>query len=360
MKIALILLTVLPCMLAQDSPADAPVDQGTAPTVPVVPVAVPDAGQVGGGDVQWCRFNEDCRIFGDEASVCNEGVCECTFPKFRYLENAWGCFPSEFSSLDQITTVFKITLTLSFTAVDCQRFFALNPTGPADLLFVLQFVMQLAIDYNIITCGSVNVAVQTQGTASDLVRLGNLANVLPAELAKFPSLADLANSPIVLTISTAQSGPCAMDNAQVTALIEGRCHALFCNTGYNITTSSAGVQLCLPVSMPKETDDDLTDAEIAGIVIGSVVGAACIIAVISVVMFGGKKSNDPFDEKAFNNNVNNNNNIPQNGTLAPPKEPAAYGEEGNLPFGKDDDHAQPNEPTGGPTTDDGTEGTIVV
>eukprot|EP01059_Diplonema_ambulator_P030628 TRINITY_DN5329_c0_g1_i1.p1 TRINITY_DN5329_c0_g1~~TRINITY_DN5329_c0_g1_i1.p1 ORF type:complete len:340 (+),score=113.98 TRINITY_DN5329_c0_g1_i1:127-1146(+) len=305
---------------------------------------------VGGGDVQWCRVSADCALFGDTEATCRDGVCECTEPQFRYLSSAWGCFPREFDNIDQVKQVILITISISFTAVDCEKFFALNPTGPADLLRVLEIVIRLLIKFHVLTCGSLNVGMQVEGTAADLIRLGTLAEDLPAELAKYPSLIDLANSPISVTLSTAQSGACAMDNANRTVVIEGRCNALLCNDGYNVTTSSAGVQLCLPDSVTKDSSDGLNDGEIAGIVLGSVALAGCIIAVISIFFMGGAQE-EPVNDK--------NAAFQQNADMPLPKEPINEDDDHyNAPFGVADDHAQPNET--GQSTDDGTEGTIVV
>eukprot|EP01061_Rhynchopus_euleeides_P037177 TRINITY_DN62_c0_g1_i8.p2 TRINITY_DN62_c0_g1~~TRINITY_DN62_c0_g1_i8.p2 ORF type:complete len:292 (+),score=115.75 TRINITY_DN62_c0_g1_i8:74-949(+) len=261
---------------ADVAPMDAPVDQTTqAPEVLLT--------------VRVCTVAADCTWAGDAGATCTaDGQCKCTtYTGALCHKDANGNVAKAELRMNAVATMAEATCDrtevaalVALTIADVEKTVAKNTVAVA-------------------SCGSVTLVADTELPTQTLAAsIDALANAIrDSVVAKEATTGVSATTKLEIIIraaATETSGAVCTPNAVNTVqTYDGRCIVLECAAGYTATVETREGKdhgTCEANIINRDSDDDLSDGAIAGIVIGCCVFVALIAGGIFFMMnkSGGK------------------------------------------------------------------------
>ena len=234
-----------------------------------------------------CSRDVDCRTYEDTTAVCLSSGCDCTSPD-----------TTDFCSANSTSTTTGVSYVYSFN-FDCDKFFT-NPALISRIRLSIEQTVSLgeiAIEITF-SCGSVEMIVNGDIPVASVASIG----------------ADIQTSVEAAVLGTEMQGTLTASSASVdagttattcnvtspvTAAVyvdaSGNCTVTACETGYDVQSSFPNyIAECVAVDVDS-SDDDLSKASIAAIVIGSFAFVVLIGAAAFIMC--GSKSSPPAEEE---------------------------------------------------------------
>ena len=230
----------------------------------------------------------DCRGFADSSASCLDGSCVCSD----------AADVSDYCSTNS-TVATPVSYVLTFE-IPCETFFA-----DISLQITLRSACETAAAVYDVTvtvifsCGSTNVIVSADVPISQVVSLSNDLTT-QVDAATKDTVLEGTRTTTATQLEEGTATTCTPTLPVLTAVsIGGSCVAASCATGYSLVSEEgqAFVASCVETTTT-DSDDDLSDGEIAGIVLGSIAGAGILLAIIMLVACKGKKADEENQKEA--------------------------------------------------------------
>eukprot|EP01059_Diplonema_ambulator_P015197 TRINITY_DN262_c0_g1_i2.p2 TRINITY_DN262_c0_g1~~TRINITY_DN262_c0_g1_i2.p2 ORF type:complete len:285 (+),score=92.61 TRINITY_DN262_c0_g1_i2:56-910(+) len=229
------------------APADSPADM--EPPVDLVPTVD-------------CKTDIECRMT-DGAAKCVDGQCDCSNgDKTRFCTG-------------KLKGLVSFTIAFVFSGADC-RVFKSDATAETKLhTALLNHAVFKLTGYNIL-CGSVVMVASMEASVEKLDAA--LAAATDGVVKAQASIPSVASATLSTNVVVGKGQQCSVTNAASAVLIEDKICYPTCNPGYTRSTVKKGMKTVYECH--DEDSDGITATAIAAIVIGSVMLAAIVIAVV--------------------------------------------------------------------------------
>ncbi|KAJ9461694.1 hypothetical protein DIPPA_05117 [Diplonema papillatum] len=281
-------------IIGDDAPGDAPEDFETvAPPTSFPETVVPRTITPNTGGNVVCIVDADCQLMDTKATCASDGGCTCSagFDSFSVGGIVIrDCFPASFNH----TSKRPATQTGRFANGDFAAF-----TDIVRAVFIREWekATGLKLDTVVFRAGSVVYTATYEANTLELAAMGASMQAFTDGLDADPVASKILSPRSLTGISTgfAANTTCTLEHASQTILVGSLCNAVECDAGYVLFVAGTGNQICI-AGRVDDSDDDLSDSAIAGIVIGSVFGCLLLLAVLVFIGLAAKKANSPREE----------------------------------------------------------------
>ncbi|KAJ9461697.1 hypothetical protein DIPPA_05132 [Diplonema papillatum] len=268
---------------ADEAPEDLDTDAPET-EAPATPAPLPE-------EVAICEIDEDCRTADPTATCDATGGCVCSAgfePVTVDDVLIRDCFPSDADP----TNVRSVTQNGTFPNGE---FAQLTAAIRARFVAKWEQVMGVNVTSAFFIEGSVLYVFGFKATNSQLAGISKAKPSLIASIEQDPAMAAVLKPSTLQVKTTTAVGTCFVEHASRTSVLKSVCVAVECQPGYVLFVAGSGTQICIAARVD-DSDDDLSDGAIAGIVIGSVLAVLVVVGVLVFVCLAMKKANAPAQE----------------------------------------------------------------